>query len=138
MEIEVFGAPRRFPVGVNNVHLSHVANIALRADEMVTFTSDGDREYDVTAKEWGYYATPSVGSRLRRFGMRAALMSNIETQQLFVVLVFVDRIASWQEYMKAERQELIVWLDELSEHPPSHASYRSNLPGRGEDLGGSG
>lgn len=115
MDSDIFAQPRQFPVGVNDIYLSHVANIALRPDEMVTFVSDGDREYDVTAKDWGYYATPSVGNRLRRFGMRAALMTNIRTHEVFVVVVFVDHIASWREYMVAEHQELIVWLDELDE-----------------------
>lgn len=113
MKFEELTEPRRFPVGVADVELSHVANIALQPDEMVTFISAGKREYDVAAKDWGYYATPSVGGRLRRFGMRAALMRNIDTRQVFVVLVFDDRAAEWQEYMEAERQELVMWLDDV-------------------------
>ena len=113
MQIDAFAEPRRFPVGVAEIELSHVANIGLQPDEMVTFTSAGDREYDVTAKDWGYYATPSVGGRLRHFGMRAALMRNVDTRQSFVVLVFDDQIAAWREYMDAERQELVMWLDDV-------------------------
>ena len=115
MHIDAFPEPRRFPVGVASVEISHVANIALAPDELVTFTSSGDREYDLTAKDWGYYATPSVGGRLRHFGMRAALMRNIDTRQVFVVIVFDDQVGAWQEYMVAERQDLVFWLDDIDE-----------------------
>lgn len=110
MEVDAFAKARSFAVGVEKIELKHVANIALEPDEMVTFISQGDREYDVVAKDWGYYATPSVGGRLRRFEMRAALMRNIDTLQAFVVLVFDDQTDAWHKYMKAERQEFIMWL----------------------------
>jgi len=113
MQIDAFTKPRRFPVGVAKIELGHVANIELQPDEMVTFISTGGREYDVTAKDWGYYATPSVGGRLRHFGMRAALMRNVDTFRVFVVLVFDDQVSAWQDYMKAERQELVMWLDDV-------------------------
>lgn len=113
MRIEAFDKARCFPVGLGEVELSHVANLALESDEMVTFVSEGGREYDITLKDWGYYATPSVGGRLRRFGMRAALMRNVDTGQAFVVLVFDDQLAAWQKYMESENEELVVWLDEL-------------------------
>lgn len=113
MEIDAFTRPRRFQVGVADIELSHVANIVLEPDEMLTLISAGDREYDLTAKEWGYYATPSVGKRLREFGMRAALMRNVKTRQVFVVLVFDEQVELWKDYMQVEHQELVVWLDEL-------------------------
>ena len=113
MEIDTFPRPRRFSVGKADVELSHVANISLGPDEMVTFLSTGHREYDLVAKDWGYYATPSVGKRLREFGLRAALMRNVDTRHVFVVLVFDDQIDVWESYMRAERQELVMWLDEV-------------------------
>ena len=115
MQIDIFSEPRRFFVGVAKIQLSHVANIALQPDEMVTFISDGDREYDVAAKDWGYYAAPSLGGRLRHFGMRAALIRNVDTRQVFVVLVFGDQVPTWRKYMQDERQELVVWLDDVEE-----------------------
>ena len=114
MEIDAFNRPRRFQVGVANIELSHVANIVLEPDEMLTFISAGEREYDLTAKEWGYYATPSVGKRLRHFGIRAGLMRNVDTGQVFVVLVFEDQMPAWRKYMEVEHQELVMWLDEIS------------------------
>lgn len=113
MDIDAFDAPRRFSVGITDIELSHVANIALQPDEMVTFTRPGGSQYDVTAKDWGYYATPSVGKRLRLFGIRAGLMRNVDTGLGFVVLVFEDHMSAWQKYMEVEHQELVMWLDEV-------------------------
>ena len=113
MEIDVFDSPRRFLVGINDIELSHVASITLLPDEVVTFTSSRQSQYDVTAKNWGYYATPSVGKRLKQFGMRAGLMRNVDTGQVFVVIVFEDEMSAWRHYMESERQELVCWLDEV-------------------------
>ena len=112
MKFSIDTEPRRFLVGRVGVELSHVADLRLDPNEVVTFVSGLDREYDVTAKDWGYYATPSVGGRLRRFGMRAGLMRNVETRQVFVVIVFDDRLDAWQAYLDEENEELIVWLDD--------------------------
>jgi len=113
VEIEVFDEPRTFLVGLQSIGLKHVANISLQPDEMVTFISNGSREYDFTAKEWGYYATPSLSKRLKRFGMRAGLTRNIDTNHIFVVVVHDDKMSEWQKYMEDERQSLILWLDEI-------------------------
>ncbi len=113
MKIEPIHPPRTFPVGYHDLRLAHVATIALEPDEMVTFTSEPAREYDVVRKDWGYYATPSLAGRLRSFGFRAALMRNKNTRHCFVVLIDETRLAVWQEYMAAEQQELVLWLDDF-------------------------
>lgn len=111
MKFNVKSVPRIFPVGISQIPLSHVADIDLEPDEMVTFESNGNFEYDVCRKSWGYYATPSLGGRLRAFGLRAAVMRNIDTRHCFVVLVQEGMEDEWMEYMFAERQELVMWID---------------------------
>ncbi|MCA1998183.1 MAG: hypothetical protein LDL25_00200 [Hyphomicrobiales bacterium] len=113
MRIDEKSPPRRFGVGIAGLMLSHVADIALEPDEMVTFRHGQAGEYDVTRKSWGYYATPSLGGRLRRHGLRAALTRNIDTRQCFVVLVEAGREAEWHAYNAAERQEIVLWLDDF-------------------------
>lgn len=106
--------PRRFPVGVaGDITLAHVADLELAPDEMVTFTTPRGGEYDLTAKDWGYYATPSLGGRLRRFGYRAALMRNRETRHCFVVLVDETRLDAFRAYLDAEGLEVVEWLDDF-------------------------
>ena len=113
MKFEVNSDPRIFPVGIAHTQLSHVADIDLEADEMVTFVTEGNIEYDVCRKSWGYYATPSLGGRLRAFGWRAAVMRNIDTRHCFVVLVQEDMENEWMAYMLLERQELVLWIDDF-------------------------
>ena len=113
MKFEPKSEPRNFPVGNADIQLSHVADIDLEPDEMVTFITDGQREYDVCRKSWGYYATPSLGGRLRAFGWRAAVMRNILTRHCFVVLVQEDMEDEWLAYMISERQELVLWIDDF-------------------------
>ncbi len=113
MKFNVKSVPRIFPVGISQIPLSHVADIDLEPDEMVTFVSEGNLEYDVCRKSWGYYATPSLGGRLRAFGWRAAVMRNIDTRHSFVVLVQEDMEDEWMAYMLLERQELVLWIDDF-------------------------
>lgn len=113
MQFSPKNPPRRFPVGVvGDITLAHAADIALEPDEMVTFVAPGGREYDVTAKDWGFYATPSLGGRLRRFGYRAALMRNRETRHCFVVLVDETRLEAFETYLDVEGLEVVEWLDD--------------------------
>ncbi|MDE0973587.1 MAG: hypothetical protein OSA11_00675 [Candidatus Nanopelagicales bacterium] len=113
MKVKVKSDPRIFPVGIAHTQLSHVADIDLESDEMVTFVTDEKLEYDVCRKSWGYYATPSLGGRLRAFGWRAAVMRNKDTRHCFVVLVQEGREDEWMAYMLIERQELVLWIDDF-------------------------
>ncbi len=113
MKIDTKRVPRIFPVGIAHTQLSHVADIDLEPDEMVTFVTEGELEYDVCRKSWGYYATPSLGGRLRAFGWRAAVMRNIDTRHCFVVLIQEDMEGEWMAYMISERQELVMWIDDF-------------------------
>jgi hypothetical protein len=103
---------RSFRVGLTNVVLHHVADIRLEADELITLLNSRSNELDVVAKSWGYYVTPSLTGRLRTNGMRAALMRNVETRHLFVVVVDTDHLSDWHQYMADENQEIMMWLDE--------------------------
>ena len=111
MIVEALDPARTFPVGYENIVLRHVANIKLETDEMVTFL-EGNSEYDVCRKDWGYYATPSLDKRLPGFGLRPALMRNTITRHCFLVLVHMECIEEWRLYMAREGQELILWLDD--------------------------
>ena len=65
---------RVFSVGRGGrIQLKDTARITLEPDEQVTFVTRAGAEYDVVRKSWGYYATPSLNGRLRRFGLRAVL-----------------------------------------------------------------
>ena len=128
MKLEIKDPPRRFPVGLKEITLAHVADMALEPDEMVTLSDGAGRELDVTRKDWGWYATPSLGGRLRRFGLRAAIMRNVDTRQCFVVLIEEGREADWRRYMADERQELVLWLDDFDTLAAMPAQGQGDAP----------
>ena len=69
MEIKVNDPPRKFSVGQDNkIELKDCGRIKLENNELVTFTTNDNKEYDVAKKDWGFYiATPSVNKRLHNF-----------------------------------------------------------------------
>lgn len=112
MKINPVEPARVFHVGLSgDIALRHCADIYLDPDEMVTFRTQSGTEHDVTRKDWGYYATSSVNSRLRTRGMRAALVRN-KTGRTFVVLVEAGREDLFVDYLSEERQVLELWLDD--------------------------
>ena len=90
--------------------LSDCGRVQLDANEQVTFTTESGGEYDVARKEWGFYATPSTNGRLKSFGLRAALVLSA-FNKLFVVLVEEGREEAFMDYIVADRQRVLCWLD---------------------------
>tara|TARA_B100000579_G_scaffold437318_1_gene466167 strand:+ start:1885 stop:2211 length:327 start_codon:yes stop_codon:yes gene_type:complete len=108
MKIDQINPKRNFKCG-ENVLISHVANIRLEPDELITFKNDQSKEYDVVSKDWGYYATPSINKRLKRNGYRVAITRNKEGS-IYIVIVDEKKIDLWLKYNKDENQELVKWL----------------------------
>ena len=106
--------PRIFSVGVNNsITISDCGRIYLSANEQVTFVTANGREYDFAAKSWGFYATPSVNSRLVKQGFKTALVRNT-AGQYYVMVVEKGHMKDFQKYLKDEKQQLVEWLDQRS------------------------
>ena len=70
--MKIYKKERKFKVGINNIMLKEVAKISLNQNEMITFVKE-KTEYDIVKKNWGYYATPSINSRLKKNGFKTAL-----------------------------------------------------------------
>lgn len=112
MRFEPKDPPRTFRVGRDRaIEIADCGRVYLSADEQVTFETPSGREYDVAAKSWGFYATPSVNGRLKDQGFKAALVRN-EQGRLFVMLVEGDRMADFEAYCRDESQTVVEWLDE--------------------------
>jgi hypothetical protein len=111
MKLSPRNPPRTFQVGESkDITISHCADVALDADEQVTFTTDSGTEYDVVRKSWGYYATGSLNGRLPDHGMRAALVVN-DAGRLYLLLVERGKEPEFEAYLHAESQQLLTWLD---------------------------
>ena len=96
---------------VNEIEIKEVAKIDLNSNEMVTFVKN-DKEFDFVAKEWGYYATPSINGRLKKFGYKTALVKNSDGK-LFINVVEEEKLNKFLDYLKKEKSEIIEWLDEI-------------------------
>ena len=112
MKIKEKQPPRTFNCGINNqIEIKDCAEIELKSDEQVTFMV-GSSEYDVTRKSWGYYATPSLNSRLVSFGFRGCLVRNKNTSRRYIFLMQVGKEKEFQAYLDLENIEVVSWLDE--------------------------
>lgn len=116
MKVTLIEPPRTFGVGRRGGTLDHVADVELGHDEVVTFRTDSETEFDVTRKSWGYYATPSLNGRLREHGLRAALAVGVpradgEPERMYLLLVEAGREEDFQTYIDAEHMRVVAWLD---------------------------
>jgi hypothetical protein len=113
MKLTLIEPPRQFEVSGAGVKLllSDCARIGLEADEQVTFTTSAGGEFDVTRKDWGFYATPSTNGRLKSFGLRAALVLS-SYGRLFVVLVESGKENGFFDYVQTDQQRFLTWLDD--------------------------
>lgn len=102
--------PRKFTV--HGVTISHVADIELDSDEMVTFRREDGAEYDVAAKDWGYYATPSMNGRLRDHGFRSVLAKSNKTGRRYVLVVRDGEQDAFNQYLAHQDMKLLGFLDE--------------------------
>ena len=112
MKFEPKVPPRRFLVG-NSVKfdMQDCGNLRLDPDEQVTFVTASGAEYDVAAKDWGFYATPSLNGRLEQFGLRGVLIRNRGTGRYFLLLVERGREPQFDAYCAQENLAVIAWLD---------------------------
>ena len=117
MKTDIINPPRTFRIGQDaQIEISHCANIALKPNEQVTFVTDSSREYDVVRKSWGFYATPSVNSRLKNEGFKTALVKNNKGQR-YVMLVENGKMDDFHTYLEMEVNEVVEWLDEKPMSP---------------------
>ena len=105
--------PRCFKVGLNKkMTLKDTAHIQLDANEIVTFKTDANNEYDITRKDWGYYATPSLNGRLSQNNFRCALVKNTH-KQYYIMLVEEGKEEYFYQYLKEDKQQVICWLSDI-------------------------
>ena len=95
---------------VNGVTINEVAKIKLEDNEMISFIKNS-KEYDFVAKDWGYYATPSINGRLKNFGYKTALVKNPQGR-FYINVVDEDKLEQFYKYLEKEKSEVVEWLDE--------------------------
>lgn len=102
--------PRAFCVGKDqNITIKDCAQISLDADEQVTFVTEAGGEFDITRKDWGFYATPSINGRLAKFGFRTALVRN-SAGMMYILLIEKGKEELFSRYLKAEGLSVVEYL----------------------------
>ena len=110
MKIYPKNEPRKFTV--KSITISHVADIDLDPDEMVTFRTPKGSEYDVAAKDWGFYATPSLNHRLTQFNLRPALVRSRDNGRRYVLIVEEGKEEEFNRYITQQKLEILGMLDD--------------------------
>ena len=112
MKIKTKSPPREYYVGTNkNITIKDCGTISLLDDEQITFLTSTKAEYDICKKSWGFYATPSLNSRLLKFNFKTALVKNSK-EQVYIMIVEKNKLSEFFEYLKNDKNELVEWLDE--------------------------
>ena len=110
MNTRFYTTPRVFSVKGHKVE--DQGKIHLNSNEMLSFITESEKELDVVAKEWGFYATPSINSRLKKENFKTALVVN-EQNQLYVMVVEKEKLAEFHTYLQHNQdQKVLSWLDE--------------------------
>ena len=112
MKIKINKKKRNFEVGRGKkITIKDVAKIYLKPNEQVTFVTSNRGNHDVTRKDWGFYATQSVNSRLKK-NFKTALVIN-PLKRIFIMLVERNKIKNFKLYCKQENQKVLIWLDQI-------------------------
>ena len=103
--------PRPFVVGIKKkLIIKDMGTVYLAPNEQLTFITGSKKKYDFARKNWGFYATPSINSRLKKEGFKTALVKN-PLNRIFVMVVEREKMSKFRKYCKDQNQKILFWLD---------------------------
>jgi hypothetical protein len=103
--------PRKFIQGAKqDIEILDVGKVEMNDNENVSILCNG-KEHEVTKKDWGFYATQSVNSRLKNAGFKTALVRN-ELDRYYIMMVDTDKMDEFHKYLEDEKNYVEEWLDE--------------------------
>ena len=107
MKINFKKKPRIFKinVGKKKITIKDTGEIKLKNNEQITL-KHSKSEYDIVKKDWGYYATPSINDRLKRFDFRTFLIKN-SLNKNYIFLVHKNKMKNFKEYCKNDNQMIL-------------------------------
>jgi hypothetical protein len=112
MDIKIKAPPRFFkPRKDKDIIIADCGELFLEPNEQISFVTISGKRHDFAAKDWGFYATPSVNSRLKNEGFKTALVGNT-FGQVYIMVVDSEKLELFLEYCRVEEQVILEWLDE--------------------------
>ena len=113
MKIKSVLPVRQFVVGIKkNIKIKETTLLKLKNDEQIVFNCFHPKKYDFVKKNWGYYATPSINSRLKNQGFKTALIQN-RKKRTYLVVIDKKKISEFKKYCKQENLQVYLWLDQI-------------------------
>jgi hypothetical protein len=110
--MKIIKKKRKFKPSKNsNITLNDCGEIILDNNEQVTFSHKDKKDcnYDVTKKNWGYYATPSINGRLKKNNFTSHIVVNKKTRLFFIMIVDINKKKSFAKYLKNQNLQIINW-----------------------------
>ena len=102
---------RKFkPFANSKIVIKDCGKIFLNNDELVTFSDKNKKKfnYDITKKNWGYYATPSINKRLKNNNFESFIVLN-KFKDFFIMIVYKNKKKIFLDYLKKNRLKIIQW-----------------------------
>lgn len=108
MKVKFSKKPRLFIV--NDIHIKHHGKIKLDKDDMISFITKSKKEYDFTAKDWGFYVTPSINGRLKKEGFKIAIAKN-NKGKIYIMAVEKEKKKIFEKYCFRESHKVLKWIE---------------------------
>ena len=112
MKAKISNKPRIF--SVNETEIKDYGKIELEKNELVSFVTKSGKEFDFTAKEWGFYVTPSINDRLQKEGFKVAIVKN-KFGKIFVMAVEKNMMSSFNKYCLTQDEKVVQWLNNFKD-----------------------
>ena len=101
---------RKFKVN-NNLQIKDNGEIIFSKNEMVSINIK-NKKNEITAKNWGFYLTPSINVRLKKNGFKCAIIKNKQNKFFFCLVIKNKKeINSFYKYLKKDKQYLVSFLN---------------------------
>ena len=107
MKTKILKKPRLFTV--NDIKLKDFGKIRLNKNEMISLVTKTGKEYDFTAKEWGFYVTPSINGRLKKEGFKIAIVKN-KSGKIYIMAVEKEKKILFKKYCISQQEKVLKWL----------------------------
>jgi hypothetical protein len=103
--------PRVFNVGIDNdILLKDCGSIKLENNEQISISTYDGLEYEVVRKSWGFYAAPSLNSRLNNLGLRAVIVKTT-IEKFFIFFVESGQEDNFYSYIVDQKYSIVSWID---------------------------
>ena len=101
---------RKFKVN-KDLQIKDNGEIIFSKNEMVRINIK-NKKNEITAKNWGFYLTPSINVRLKKNGFKCAIIKNKQNKFFFCLVINnKNEINSFYRYLKKDKQYLVSFLN---------------------------